>query len=533
MNIHGLVARLGQGYPFAKLQSAINNKRIELVAPTAANPLLLSLISSLADKPKKPQLVIVPTGREAEDISSELKYLDPTSEVMIFPSWETLPHERLSPAPETVGQRVQTIARITELRNSPASHQVFVVTSIRAVLQPIVAGLEKFPPLTLTKGQDYLLPELTLKLVEQAYQRVDMVSKRGEFAVRGGILDVFPTTSEHAIRLEFFGDELEEIREFSVADQRSSKIQLNSLTLYPARELIITPHVAARAREMVHEFPNLSAMLEKISLGIPVEGMESLAPALTAKMLSLFDYLPSDYSVAMLSPEKSAARAADLVRTTEAFLHAAWDAAMDGAAAPIDLSGGAFIDISALNAMLSKQQLITISPFASDNPDVIQLSLLETPTFVIGESKPADWLIDQVDGGHLVAISCTGAGTAERLKEVFTALEVQCEIVQEVPEEVKSKKIFILQSPLRKGLVSNDSKLTLITEAEYYGKTSLYQSPQTRKLAVKRGQQVDPLSLKAGDYVVHEIHGIGRFKELVQRTSGVGDRQHQREYLLT
>ena len=245
-----------------------------------------------------------------------------------------------------VGRRYQTLARLRELADQPPKNQVYVLISIRAALQPIVAGLEKFPPLVLAQGKDYLLPELSLKLVEQAYQRVDMVSKRGEFAVRGGILDIFPTTSEHAVRLEFFGDELEEIREFTVSDQRSSEIKLDSLTLYPARELIITPAVASKAREMMHEFPNLSTMLEKISLGMPVEGMESLAPALADKMISIFDYLPKHLSVMLLSPEKAAARAASLVETNEEFLHAAWDAAMDGASAPIDLSGGGFIDFA-------------------------------------------------------------------------------------------------------------------------------------------------------------------------------------------
>ena len=475
--------------------------------------------------------MITPTGREAEDLAAELQYLDKNSEVVVFPSWETLPHERLSPAPETVGMRVKAISRLQQLISHPANHQVYLIASIRAVLQPIVAGLENFPPLTLFKGRDYLLPELTLKLVEQAYERVDMVSRRGEFAVRGGILDVFPTTSEHAVRLEFFGDELEEIREFSVADQRSSAVQLDELTLYPARELIITPEVASRAREMMHEFPALSTMLEKISLGIPVEGMESLAPALTSNMATLFDYL-SNYSVVLLSPEKAASRAADLVRTNEEFLHAAWDAAVEGAAAPIDLSGGAFLDFVALNQLLAKSQLITISPFASDSEKVVNLSLLETPSFVAQETKPIDWLVSQIDQGHLVAFSCNGQGSAERLSEVFAANEIQSEIVSDIPSEAKPNKVYLFQSPLRRGLVSNDSKLTIITESEYYGKNPLYQSPQTRKLAVKRGAQVDPLSLKSGDYVVHEIHGIGRFKELVQRTGGVGDRQHQREYLL-
>jgi transcription-repair coupling factor (superfamily II helicase) len=531
VKIHGVVSRLGQGYPFAKLQADAENPRLELVSPQSANAPLLTLLSSLKTKTKNIQVVVVATGREAEDLEQELRFLDPECEVLQFPSWETLPHERLSPSPETVGRRFQTLARLNLLSKEPEKHQVYLLVSIRAALQPIVSGLEKFPPLSLVQGQDYLLPELSLKLVEQAYQRVDMVSKRGEFAVRGGILDIFPTTSEHAVRLEFFGDELEEIREFSVADQRSSETKLDQLVLYPARELIITPAVASKAREMMHEFPNLSTMLEKISLGMPVEGMESLAPALADGMVSIFEYLPKKFSVAMLSPEKTAARAANLVETNEEFLHAAWDAAMEGASAPIDLSGGGFIDFASFQKKISTNQLITISPFGMDGDQVINLGILEVPNFKGVDSSAFDWVLSQLDQKHLVVISSEGHGTAERLKEVFVQAGIQAELVIELPAEPKPKTIYLIQSQIKKGLVSDESKLTLVTHNEYYSKSS-YSSPIVRKLAVKRGQAVDPLTLKSGDYVVHEIHGIGRFKELVQRTSGIGSRQHQREYLL-
>ena len=103
--------------------------------------------------------------------------------------------------------------------------------------------------------------------------------------------------------------------------------------------------------------------------------------------------------------------------------------------------------------------------------------------------------------------------------------------MDEFPIDPKPKTIYVMQSPIKKGFVSEGSKLTVLTNTEYYSKSS-YASPQIRKLAVKRGAAVDPLTLKSGDFVVHEIHGIGRFKELVQRTSGIGSRQHQREYLL-
>lgn len=528
---HGVLARLGQGYPFAKLQANLSNPRLSIVAPQSANPFLLALLSELKGESHPIQFVVTATGREAEDIEQELRFLDPAAEILLFPSWETLPHERLSPSAEVVGKRFQTIQRLTELSKNTPAHQVYVLISVRAALQPIVAGLDKFPPLTLVQGKEYLLAELSLKLVEQAYQRVDMVSRRGEFAVRGGILDIFPTTAEHAVRLEFFGDELEEIREFSVSDQRSSPTKLDQLMLYPARELIITPSVAARAREMMHEFPNLSTMLEKISLGMPVEGMESLAPALADKMVSIFDYLPRNLMVVLLSPEKAAARAASLVETNEEFLHAAWDAAMDGASAPIDLSGGGFVDFASFTSKTSSFQFVTLSPFGLDGDDDINLGILEVPNFKGVDASALEWVTAQIDQKHLVVVSAQGHGTAERLKEVFVQGQLEAELVDELPTIPKPKTVYLIQSPIKKGLVSEESKLTLLTNTEYYSKSS-YSSPQVRKLAVKRGAAVDPLTLKAGDYVVHEIHGIGRFKELVQRTSGIGERQHQREYLL-
>ena len=144
---HGLVARLGQGYPVAKLQSTLKNKRIEIVAPQAANPFVLSLITELQETTPSLQLIIVATGREAEDLERDLKFLEPESEILLFPSWETLPHERLSPSPETVGQRLQAISRLSQISKEKPKHPVYLIVSIRAAIQPVVAGLDKFPPL--------------------------------------------------------------------------------------------------------------------------------------------------------------------------------------------------------------------------------------------------------------------------------------------------------------------------------------------------------------------------------------------------
>ena len=127
-------------------------------------------------------------------------------------------------------------------------------------------------------GQEADLEEVVTRLVEIGYARTELVEKRGEMAVRGGILDVFPPTEEHPLRVDFFGDEVEEIRYFKVADQRSLEVAADALWAPPCRELLLTPGVRSRAKELAAEWPGLGEVLSKLADGITVEGMEAFAP---------------------------------------------------------------------------------------------------------------------------------------------------------------------------------------------------------------------------------------------------------------
>src|SRR5699024_6025935 len=147
----------------------------------------------------------------------------------------------------------------------------------------------------LAVGDECEIDELSERLTELAYSRVDMVSKRGEFAVRGGIVDIFPATAERALRVEFFGDEVDEIREFSVSDQRS----------VPADE----------DDEPAETVPSAADMLEKIAGGAAVEGMESLSAVLADGMEPIIALLPAESKIIITEPERVSARAADLVET--------------------------------------------------------------------------------------------------------------------------------------------------------------------------------------------------------------------------
>ncbi len=280
-------------------------------------------------------LVVTATGRESEGMRRSLDAVLPDAEILEFPAWETLPHERLSPSAEIVGKRIHALRRMEQwhaalgqgAREVPAEQvrPLVIVASVRAALQPVADNLTELAPVQLATGsRGHDLSELAVRLVDLAYSRVDMVTRRGEFAVRGGILDVFPPVSDHPVRVEFFGDEVDQMRPFAVADQRSLEEEITSVELPPSRELLLSAPVRQRAREMQHEFPNLQQMLAKIAEGIPVEGMESLAPALVDRLVPVTHYLPVDAAIAVVSPERVSTRAQSLADTNREFLDAAW-----------------------------------------------------------------------------------------------------------------------------------------------------------------------------------------------------------------
>ena len=183
-------------------------------------------------------------------------------------------------------------------------------------------------------GTEIDFDSVLVRLVEMAYSRVDMVGKRGEFAVRGGILDLFSPTADHPVRIEFWGDEVSELRYFSVADQRSlADVDVDSVIAPPCRELILTADVRDRAAALAAENQadaSLVEMLDKISAGIPVEGMEALLPVLKPGELQLLsDVLPEGAHILLCDPEKVRTRATDLVRTGPGILGSIVDGGVD------------------------------------------------------------------------------------------------------------------------------------------------------------------------------------------------------------
>ncbi len=486
-----------------------------------------------------PVLLVTATGREAEAAAASVGDLIGDDNVALFPSWETLPHERLSPRADTVGRRLSTLRRLAHPELHPAGYPAVVVATVRSMIQPMAPHLGEMAPVTLRLGDETDLSELVQQLVALAYTRVDMVEKRGEMAVRGGILDIFPPTADHPVRIEFFGDEITDLRVFGVSDQRSLSV-VPEVTAPPCREILLTAEVRARAAALSAQQtgdPTLAQMLDNLANGITVEGMESLIPVLVGDDLELLPNLVrAGTHVLLADPERIRTRAADLVRTGNEFLSASWMAAATGGRAPIDLGSSAYRTLEeTLDAVRDAELPIwRITPFdtgeaAQDGapaPDPGTVPVVPAPAYR-GELTAAlsNARDRQASGGSTVLV-VAGAGTAARAGERLAEAEMGVVVAADgLTDRPRRDVVTVTCGRLENGFVLQDSGLAILTEADLTGSRGVNPDAAAR-LPARRRNAVDPVSLKPGDHVVHAQHGIGKYIDLVQRTAGGATREY-------
>src|SRR6516162_1747446 len=538
--IAGLVELALTAPPFQQLIESATARpaELKLVGPASAR---LFVASALA-RPG-PLLVVTATGREADDLTAELRGVFGDG-VAAFPSWETLPHERLSPGVDTVGTRLLVLRRLAhpdDTRLGPPLR--LVVTSVRSLLQPMTPQLGLVEPVTLTVGDETPFEDVIARLVELAYPRVDMVGRRGEFAVRGGIIDVFPPTAEHPVRVEFWGDEVSEMRMFSVAAESSKKeLEIDTFVAVACRELLLTDDVRERAAQLAARHPagesvvtgSVSDMLAKLAEGIPVDGMEALLPVLRpGDHVLLTDQLAAGTPVLVCDPEKVRSRAADLIKTGREFLEASWSVAALGTDAPVDveqLGGSGFAELDEVRAAAARSghPWWTLSQLSDES--AVDLDVRAAPS-ARGHQHDIDGIFAMlrahVTTGGYAAVVAPGTGTAHRVVERLADSDTPAAML-EPGAAPKAGVVGVLKGPLHDGLIigSGTANLVAITETDLTGNRAT--AVEGKRLAAKRRNTVDPLALTAGDLVVHDQHGIGRFVEMTERTVGGA----RREYLV-
>ena len=494
------------------------NDASHLVAPSPLYPFLLARRSQ-----DRPLLVITSSSRSSEDLVNELRELN--NNVLEFPAWETLPHERLSPRSDTVARRIQTLYELEK------KQQVFpiVVTPVRGAIHRIIATLGKSELLAIEIGKEQSLDDLVRHLSALAYTRIDLVERRGEFAVRGGIVDLFLPLSDYPIRIDFFGDEIEDMSFFEVADQRTFKPVVGAIEIYPCCELLLNTQMKHRAIELQDSLPAAAELLEKISEGISFEGMESLIPLLIDETETILARMPANTQVVFIDEERIKSRAADLLATNEEFLNASWSNAAHGAVAPIHDGSGTYMSWIELMAEISDHKLDmgSLSPFGSDLADDTEFLDFNAIDPMRGDiERTIEALRNAVQSHFTVIFATHGHGMLERYAGIFRAADLPVQINEKLVATPTKGAVHLTTSIIAHGFESAAHQIFFMTERDLTGSKGSVKDSE--RMPTKRKKAIDPLELRAGDFVVHEQHGIGRYVELLERTvAGV-----TREYLI-
>jgi transcription-repair coupling factor (superfamily II helicase) len=525
-----------------------DDEALDVTAPAAARSVLAAALAAArpSDSSSARPLVVAvtATGREADDLAAEVRDLLDPHEVAVYPAWETLPHERLSPRSDTVGHRLAVLRRLAHPEDVPGRGRPRVlVTPVRALLQPQVAGLGDLEPVRLRVGEEVERDELVRRLVGLGYHRVDLVERRGEVGVRGGLVDVFPPTDDHPRRVELWGDEVAEIRSFAVADQRSLE-PVDELYAPPCRELLLSDEVRERARAAAPTHPAVADLLAKVAEGVPAEGMESLAPLLVPRLELLTDVLPADALLLVCDPERVRRRAHDLAATDAEFAEAAWAvAAESGGSAPIDLGAGSFRSLAQVRAHAQGrgQRWWSTSPFdpgevpdadASDDVatgldepgGVATASLGWRPAPAFHGDVPA--AVERLRGwqaqGWTSVLLAAGHGTVARAVEVLGEAGVAAREASSVSAD---SVVQVLAGTLTSGFVDPEAGVAVLTEKDLTGRDPSGGRSAPR-MPSRRKHQVDPLTLAPGDVVVHDQHGVGRYVQMTQRTVAGATREY-------
>ncbi len=448
-------------------------------------------------------LVVVPGEADAEELTDDLALF--TDRVLLAPAWETLPFEHVSPNTSTMAQRA--MARDLMTRGEP----VIVVASVRSAIQRVSES--PVEPLRLLRGDEIDFSSIPSHLAALGYQRTDRVETRGEFAVRGGIIDVFPAQGDRPLRLDFWGDHLEEVRRFSIATQRSED-PVDDVVAYPAREVRPDREMMQRARELLTTARWAASTWDRIVEGQLFAGIESWLPWLAGER-SLIDDLPAKGHLVMADPVRALDRCRDLIKE-EAELAAALAPTWGETAPDAGDHPPLFIDLEESIGVRPHLQMPS-TPTGPSDP-VLKVATLDATA---GDPESVATGLNRLMGrGIDVVVAMDGEAAADR---VARALAEEGLAVERMPA-LRNRRSAIVPVGIHRGFVAPDLGVAVLGEQAIAGRRRAH-----RKAGRSRsGAAQQYRDLTEGDYVVHYQHGIGRFEGLVSRTMvGV-----ERDYLV-
>ena len=466
-----------------------------LAVPEPARAFVIAGLAHLSGR--HPIVVATPTATDGERLAADLRAFLGADQIDVFPAWETLPFERVSPSAETMGRRLRAMWRLRD----PARMPRVLVAPVKALVQRLGPHVEDVEPVILSPGDRVDETELVERLIALGYRREYQVEHRGEVAVRGSIVDVFPSTADAPVRVDLWGDELDRLTEFAVADQRSTG-DLECAEIFGARELLPTDEVRGRAEQLIGKEPWGREQWERLAEGQVFDGMESWLPWLTEGEHVLLDLVGEDAQLVLLDPRRMRDRAAELLDE---------EASLAGSLA--STWGAEGRDFPQLHLPFDRLLAHTRAPAwtvtgAPDSPDTPAITASGWDPVVGDATRLTKQLAGMLADGYRVVVCAEGEGTAARMASNFrdeglTGLDVQ------------------VQS-LERGFVLPSIKLAVLAESDVTGRRRAHRRARPRR----RGAEAFLDDFQPGGYVVHHQHGVARYAGMVTRSIGGAERDY-------
>jgi len=488
-----------------------------LAVSTPAQAFVLAGLIRLGTR--RPVLVITPTGAAADQLAHDLEaFADPgpgSVHVEVFPAWETLPFERVSPDVSTMGHRLRLLWRLGGASHGAVTPDI-VVAPVKAVLQRLGPFRSAARPVVVARGDRVDVEELVGRLVSMGYRRESIMEHRGELAVRGGIVDVFPSTSDDPIRIDLWGDEVDRLTRFDVADQRSIE-DAGPVELFGCRELVTDETMRKRAAELVGSAPWGRHQWNRLADGDQFDGMESWLPWLADSEELITDLLGDDALVVLVEPRRVRDRAGELLEEEAALadaLASTWGLeAGDGAPrlhVPFDRL---LTDTDAA--------VVSLVPTA-DGPDVPQVESRGWGPILGDGANLAAQVSALTEADYSVVLCSSTSGGADRLSGILAEEGLTVPVVDLDGPTISTVGARIVVASVDRGFVLPGSKVAVLTESDVTGRRRPHRQARTR------ARPVDGFfdDLAPGSYVVHRQHGVATYGGMVTRTMGGATRDY-------
>ncbi len=481
------------------------------------------LLGELARQAGAPILHVARDGQRLATLEAAIRFFAPELRVLSFPAWDTVPFDRVAPNAEVIAERIETLSELTEHAEGDATPLV-LLTSVNAAVQRV-------PPksfivassLKLRSGNVINMRSLIERLQSAGYGRAGTVTDPGQYAVRGGILDLYPPGGR-PVRLDFFGDTLESIRAFDPENQRT-EARLDEVHFLPMSEVGLTPDVQRQFRQRYVELfgpvKGDDPLYEAISAGQQHQGMEHWLPLFHEQLATLLDYLPG--AVVTLDPLLDDARANRLEQVVDHYdaRAAALERKAFGAPPyhPVP-ARSMFLDEAEWQSLLAAApHVIALETFErpqGEGAEIVSFAGRQGRSFAPERQTESSNVFDAVvahakklvDAKKIVVVACWSVGARERLAALLAEHGLAGTVrVETFPEAVAAPHdaVAVAVLPLEAGFAAPG--IAVIGEQDILGDRLV------RKSRAKKASDAltEASSLTVGDLVVHADHGIGRF----------------------